>query len=350
MKLIKLKLTKFVMLFLILNIHFGIVLAFPDLYEPNNEPQQATPILVEDKNRQQYTLHSEDVDWFKFYAAEGIKYEAIIDSVGADLDIVIELYDHKGTLLDKDDSFVSQRAPAEGWYLIKISDSAAASEQCRVNIQYELRVARTIAPVLGGEIGGFVTDALSGKPIENAIIYSSCAENNRVPSLKGGHYSLISKTGSCKLKVKAEGYQPLTCQIQVPPKFLLQINLPLLPQNQTMPPLSSTQAVYQNGDQLRIEFLPSLRPPQTCLRYYFGIVYPDQRFFIITDLNQFELLNPSRVLDWEGTGSVVIDRPVNDDLPRGEYQLYLLRMPEGVKEPLNNLDRGELQIGHFSIQ
>lgn len=324
MKLIKLELTKFVMLFLIQNSHFGIALAFPDRYEPNDNFEQAILLLVDD-NFQQYALQTrEDEDWFKFYAAGENDYGIIVEPVGeeADIDVVIEFYDHKSTLLETvNDSSIGQTkklwypVPAEGWYLIKISDLADITDQYRINIQYKLRVARTDAPKWSGEVRGVVTDALSGEPIETAVVYSGCDENYRFPSLKGGYYSLPSEIGSCELKVKAEGYQPLTCQIEVPPKFPLQINLPLLPQNQTMPPLSFAQTVYQNGDQLRIEFLPSLRPPQTCLRYYFGIVYPDQRFFVITDLNQFELFNPSRLLDWEGTGAVVIDRPVNDELP-----------------------------------
>ncbi len=205
-------------------------------------------------------------------------------------------------------------------------------------------------PEFEGAMQGVVTDAISGQPIEEAIVYNSCRKNHAVPTDEKGYYDLTSYSGLCELTAEAEGYQALTCQIVIPELVPLQRNLSLLPHGQNVPPLVPSQRVYHPGDILQVEFQATGLPPQSCLRYHFVIAYPDGRFFVLTDFNRFEAFNPPFLPHWIGTGNVVIDKPIDNDMPHGEYQLYILRMPEGIEEPLNHVERGKLNVGQFRIE
>jgi hypothetical protein len=179
----------------------------------------------------------------------------------------------------------------------------------------------------------------------------SCRKNDTLPSYEDGFYDLMTCSGFHKLTVKAEGYKPLTCHIEIPkePALLLK-NMPLLPNEQNIPAPLPSKTVYHHGNRLHVQFQASLLPPQSCVRYYFAIAYPDGQFFILTDLNRFEPLNPAFLPYWLGTGNRLIDKPIDDDMPRGDYQLYILRMPEGITDPINNLDKGELNVSQFRIE
>lgn len=338
----------------------GNALAFQDLDEPDDSLEQAHLILVGDKTRHQHTLHNRaDEDWFTFYAMAKINYKIEVRSVGTDIDVVVELYDSKGKPLltepqnegiEGEAEFLPWQAPSEAFYYLKISDIAPESDNCRTNIQYELQVARGIAPEFEGVIEGVVTDALSGQVITHATLFRQCFKNQVVPSFGDGKYSLSTCAGFSELNAKAEGYKSLTCQISVPQKFTIIRNMPLLPEGTLPPAPIPSQTVYHHGDTLRIEFQTLGLPPQSCIRYYFGIAYPDGRFFIMPDFNRLEPFNPPYLPHWVGTGNVVLDKPIDNDMPSGDYILYLLRMPEGIDDPVNNLDKGELNVGQFRVE
>jgi hypothetical protein len=352
----------FLMCLLMLALNYRAVFAFQDIYEPDDNAEQANRITVDDETLQQHTLHSgEDEDWFKFYAAQGIQYDLIVETVGADINVVLEFYDSDGTTkLERSDDdgngkkeALSWRTQSEGWYFAKISDKLNSSAPtCRQDIQYQLRVTRSDAPDFDGEVRGKVIDALSGQPIKYAIIYACGNQNAPTPSFEDGSYSLLSEDGFCELtaKVKDGAYKPLTCHLQIPKLFTIVRNMPLLPSGQNIPAPSPSKTVYQHGEQLRVEFQSVGLPAQSCIRYYFGIAYPDGRFFIITQLNRFELFDWVYLPLWTGQQNVIIDKPIDNDMPRGEYLLYILRMPEGINDPINNLDKGELNVSSFRIE
>jgi len=335
--------------------------AFQDLSEPDDRLEQAHLILVGDKIRYQHTLHSlDDVDWFKFYALADIGHKIEARFVGSDIDVVLELYDLQGNSLLKEpenDGFegeaewISWQAPANGFYAVKVSDSLPESKPCRQNSQYELHIARVDAPTFSGVIEGYVTDALTGRPIDDAIVFRQCFKNYAVPSFEDGRYSLKTCAGLSELSVKADGYQALNCHFQVPEEFgRLFRNLPLLP-NGTVPPAPSpSQTIYHHGDTLQVEFQTVGLPPQSGIHYHFAIAYPDGQLFFIPDVNRFEAFNPAVLQHWRGNGKVLIDKPIGEDMPRGEYQLYLLRMPEGIADPLNHIEKGKLNDTRFRIE
>ncbi|HIE01078.1 MAG TPA: hypothetical protein EYP59_12455 [Thiotrichaceae bacterium] len=353
------------------------VLAFQDRYEPDDNVEQATVIFVDDEVPRQHTLHSpKDEDWFKFYIWKDMVYKIKADFVGTDLDPVIELYDSDSMNLLKrtdiglkgDEEFFSWRAQASGFYYIKVSDIAEQSADCRKNIQYELklRVDTETACLVYEVVQGLITDAISGKPIANALVSNHCCQKF-AHSDERGYYTLKSSIfGLCSLTFKAEGYQFLTCQMPFfrsrSSQSLVSKNIQLFPDDHkpTLLPsqfvfrngdsLRPSQEVYRYGDNLKVEFDLHELPSYSCAFYSVGMAYPDGRFFMITRLNEFQAFNPSFLPQWQGTGMVVIDKQIADDMPRGDYQLYLLRMPQGIENPLSNLDQGELNVKQFRIE
>lgn len=99
----------------------------------------------------------------------------------------------------------------------------------------------------------------------------------------------------------------------------------------------SSQAVYLNGDTIRVT-IPALPEGQT---QYVGVALADNGpIFLVTDFNTFIPFDGVSLPVWEGE-DVAIDLPVTAEISRGEYFLYLLRMPSDV-DPLENLDEWTL--------
>ncbi len=354
------------------------VLAFQDRYEPNDNVEQATLIFVDDEIPRQHTLHSpKDEDWFKFYSWKDMVYEIKADLVGTDIDPVIELYESDSmNLLERadiglegDEEFFIWQPQASGFYYVKVSDIAEQSGECRKNIQYELalRVYTASSCLVDEIVQGFITDGISGKPIPNALISNHCCQKVAHTNERGYYTLKSSNFGLCSLTFKAEGYQFLTCQMPVfrssPAQSLISKHVQLFPDEQNLPTLLPSQFVFRNGDTLRasqevyrygdhlkVEFDLHELPSYICAFYSVGMAYPDGRFFMITRLNEFQAFNPSFLPHWQGTGKVVIDKQIADDMPRGDYQLYLLRMPQRIENPLSNLDQGELNVKAFRIE
>jgi hypothetical protein len=369
--------------------------AFQDIYEPDDSTAEGATIIRVNNDAQQHTLHTQtDKDWFKFYAAEGINYEVIADQVGTDIDIILELYGSDAPLEGINDGsdaplerikdegkgkpeILSWLMQSEGWYFIKVSDFNKESVNCRLNIQYELRVKKGDGPTIDSSLQINVIDGTSGQPIEdkNARFYTNCNKNDRAPS----GFELGICQGLNEVFVEADGYQALSCQMQIPHTFKtpFQRTISLWPNNQ-IPVLSpaevkfrngdtlrASQEIYRNGDNLKVEFNLHELPAYICARYYVGIAYPDGNLFIIketiNDLNdkealnedglkKLEPLNPVYLPHWIGEKNVVIEQSVNDSLLRGNYLLYLLRMPRIINDPVNNLDKGELNVSQFRIK
>jgi len=126
-------------------------LAFEDVYEPNESFEQATDIFRNSNIRQQYTLHRrDDEDWFKFSLFAGNIYEIAAYNVGYNINVALELYDSDGTLLKEKKGccngkkkYLNWDVAADGIYYLKVSDMAKQSDDCRLNIQYELSIFST---------------------------------------------------------------------------------------------------------------------------------------------------------------------------------------------------------------
>ncbi|MBT3427326.1 MAG: hypothetical protein HN432_11995 [Gammaproteobacteria bacterium] len=83
-----------------------------DAFESDDEQTDARLIIVGDPVAQIHDLDLfGDVDWVRFYAVEDEVYEIQTSDVGADIDLVIEVYDAAGTLIrERVDNFFSGEA------------------------------------------------------------------------------------------------------------------------------------------------------------------------------------------------------------------------------------------------
>jgi hypothetical protein len=370
-------------------IAFGFVLlplsqpmAFEDIYEPDNSFKQATEIfhLI----RQQHTLHDpDDEDWFKFYASKNVEkgYQIKVDNVGDNINVGIEIYDTDGTTslqkakrcCDGKEKFLDWKAPADGIYYIRITDMLKTSDDCRMNMQYQVELTNLDLAVNRKIISGFITDKLSGDPIQGAKVRLCEREDE---TTKTGEYRIETTCPDSTFEVitEAPGYQPLTCHVPMSgvevgeyPQYTKDIAL--IPEGKTISiesmvlnpdeKLVSSQTVYRNGDTLRVELPLFPIPEDQCVRYHLGLQYPNGRIVIIKDYNQLEPLNPSALPHWIGTGhnndaektQIVLELPVNsNNLPQGQYQLYLLRISGYVNDVINNLNLGELNATPFEIK
>jgi hypothetical protein len=358
-------------------------LAFEDIYEPDNSFEQATQIVANANVRQQHTLHTQqDEDWFKFYAVAHIpcgsgSYDIKIKPVGKDIDVALDLYGPDGsTLLTKvNKAFNGQpetltwSAPADGFYYLRVRDTAKplAEGKCRLETQYELQIFDGCA-ALPWKVKGVVKDT-SGTPIEGATVSSSC--NLQDYSNPQGEYLLNGcpfPSGTYAITASKPGYKTLTCHLpasfspEIPKNFFLPKagETPLLQavNINAEDKLVPSQTVYQRGETLRVEFPLFRLSPDSCILYYLGLEYPDKKLMVIKDFNVLEALNPTSLSHWIGIGhttekqdaQIVIEMPVDENWPRGQYKLHLLRMPALVEDPVSNLGLGEWNVSNFEVK
>ncbi len=195
---------------------------------------------------------------------------------------------------------------------------------------------------------GSVIDAISGKKLKDATIFSSCNQNDHTFSNKDGFYAVMLKCQQGEVHevtAELEGYKPLACDVAFIEILSKRRDMPLLPNGKKLPAPTPSKSTYRNGDNLQVT-LPSLY--EGCVDYYVGLQYPNGQFFVITKTDKlFDFQEP--LPKWEGLNKTAIDNmPITKDMPRGEYTLYLLRTSEGLDNPLEHLD--ELSVSSFEVK
>jgi len=178
-----------------------------------------------------------------------------------------------------------------------------------------------------------LVDAVLNDPTEKVSLFTNVNENARTLYLGNATYYDIDNNRVLSDTV----LEPFSSQILI---------LEGEPDNQ----LNPSQAVYRNGDNLRVR-LPSVPEGQA---QYFGVLLQNSPNILMV----FKTLNdPAFVIEldkfdnnitlpaWEGGD--IIELPVNPDFPpKDNYTLYFLRSPiDG--NPLSNLDK--LGVGTFQI-
>jgi len=120
-------------------------------------------------------------------------------------------------------------------------------------------------------------------------------------------------------------------------------NGPEVPETLGQPPIAN-QTAYHNNDTLRVS-LPALPEGQV---QYVAVGIPDGTIFVLAKQNGFEPFKGDNLPAWQG-GEIAIEVPINAELPRGQYTLYLLRVPQGI-EPLNNRELWKLGNLQFTVE
>jgi hypothetical protein len=67
-----------------------------DIYEPDNEPAQASIIVINDTSQKHNFYEAEDADWLKFYGLSGTTYEIKASKMAENCNVIIELYESDG--------------------------------------------------------------------------------------------------------------------------------------------------------------------------------------------------------------------------------------------------------------
>ncbi len=110
------------------------------------------------------------------------------------------------------------------------------------------------------------------------------------------------------------------------------------------PAPTPNQTLYHDGDSLRVT-LPPLPAEQV---QYVGRSLPDGTLFLLSNLNGFVTLDAANIPVFQG-GEVAIEMPVSADMPRGEYILYLLRIPVGV-DLLSHPEQWMVGVSAFKVE
>jgi hypothetical protein len=69
---------------------------------------------------------------------------------------------------------------------------------------------------------------------------------------------------------------------------------------------------------------------------------------LLSNLNGFVTLDAANIPVFQG-GDVAIETPINADMPRGEYILYLLRIPVGV-DLLTHPEQWMVGVSRFKVE
>ncbi|MEO5334410.1 MAG: hypothetical protein H7839_20535 [Magnetococcus sp. YQC-5] len=180
-----------------------------DMYEPNNTPDQARIIVINSDTAQHHNTHArEDVDWVKFYAIQGVKYEATASKLGKNANLVMELYDTDGeTRIDRAQTGIPGEevtlpfTPSkDGIYFIKVKQYSMII--FGDHTEYDLKLSWPYAPIMI-PFTVLLTNELN-KPMAGAKIKTG--ENETALTDGQGRFTLLSKQNAPDLTIN-DGYQ-----------------------------------------------------------------------------------------------------------------------------------------------
>ncbi len=182
-----------------------------DDFEPDDTPQQAGVIIINDPDTQLHNFYvAGDQDWVKFYAISGEKYAVEALNASPQADVVVALYDTDGvTLLKSSDDFdkgedelLNWTAAIDGIYYVMVKNYSPSD--FGPGLTYELKLYRPVVPLMG-KIKGFVTDAISGSGIEGAILRTSLGGS--AISITDGAYIMFASAGTHNIISSKSGYR-----------------------------------------------------------------------------------------------------------------------------------------------
>lgn len=186
----------------------------PDVYETDDTREQSKVISDEAQCR---NFHEPgDEDWLTFYGLSGKFYTIDISQPGINCNPLIELYDNDGNLLHTHDTPLNPTAneiwdwecPGDGHYFVKIRQ--ADPDAFGRDTDYSLKIYQLIGP-FPGYIRGSVSDAVSGAPIDMAVIITNANEAVAAGvSHPDGKYLIPHEPGTFTMTAEAEGYEPAT--------------------------------------------------------------------------------------------------------------------------------------------
>lgn len=106
------------------------------------------------------------------------------------------------------------------------------------------------------------------------------------------------------------------------------------------------QTIYRDGDRLRVT-LPTLPEGE---KQYLALAVPNSgSVLLLTGLNRPTTFDGSTLPQWEGE-TEALDLTVSLEIPRGDYLLYLLRVPMETPDPLAETESWRLGSAMFAVE
>ena len=181
----------------------------PDAYEPDDEAGQSAVTVIDNESLQCHNFHrAGDTDMVRFYGLSGKFYT--IETDCQNCKIVTEICDAGGNSCEPCDMrFRVWKCPLEGVYTLRIMP--ADPSLFGKDTAYLLKLYQPVAP-FPGHLSGRISDAVSGRPVEGAVIKSNADQAGKgYSSLEDGTYLIFHEPGNFTVTVEAAGYQPLSC-------------------------------------------------------------------------------------------------------------------------------------------
>ncbi|MDM8535973.1 6-bladed beta-propeller [Desulfobacterales bacterium HSG17] len=233
----------------------------PDVFEDDNTAIQAGYITLnsaglsegfETPGIQTHNFHEPgDEDWVQFYAVTRQPYVIETTNPGNNTDTVITLFasDRVTQLMQQDQwqdnlegkgELLSWTCEAEGIYYVRIAHHDA--DISGTGTGYDLKIYGPQAP-LGGFIKGSITDFQTGLPVTGAIVTTDA--NASSVSRPGGRFLMIQEPGNFSISINADGYEPITTQININEAGIAQTDFKLIPIAPPEPePVNTIPSVY----------------------------------------------------------------------------------------------------------
>lgn len=208
----------------------------PDVYEPDNNLNQASQIIVNAKTPQWRSLHcSTDEDWIMFHAISEKTYTIRVHPQIPPGPIHLEMFGDDGT------SYVDQEfSPAPGSYetldwtcpingVYRVKIESAANDLSEKTTGYGIEIYQPIGEITGC-IKGKVMDKASSTPIPGALVLlmddfgtqGSCVSDSE------GEYLMIYASGTYQMKISNDGYQSLCKSVIIGEGNISVLDLPLV--------------------------------------------------------------------------------------------------------------------------
>lgn len=192
-----------------------------DIYEPDNTPEQASVIVINDEAQTHNFHDAEDVaDWVKFYGLAETSYEIESKNAGQNCDIAIELYDSDLAAPEESadrygpgqDELLSWLCPEDGVYYVKLTNMhAGASGE---NTAYEFAVNYTEAGPDEGVIQGYITYCVTGDPVAGVTVRTT-GKRTAISDAEGFYRIINHPSGQYAMTVSADCYKSFKDSVNV---------------------------------------------------------------------------------------------------------------------------------------
>lgn len=199
-----------------------------DIYEPDDNPPQASFISLEDGAFQEHNFHDEgDNDWIQFFAIEGVSYTVEVFEADAANDTVLELYGEDGItrIGEPIDDFIEGEGEMLSFDPGQLADSDPNGDDSGifyvrifsfnpaifgVGTSYRLRALHTTGFIPGFLAGVFKT--VSGVPLAGSLEVVGIG-NFAVPS--NGSYTLMLPLDTYQVTGTASGFRSISTTVSV---------------------------------------------------------------------------------------------------------------------------------------